>query len=690
MSVTDDIKARIDILDLMQSYNVQVRKAGRSYKANCPFHNERTPSFVVYPDSGTWRCFGACGEGGDIFNFVMKQENLDFVGAMTLLAKRAGVELRPRTDEQKNREAALDRMRGLLEETARYFHSQLNDSRMAGEARAYVKKRGLTPETVDRFLIGYAPNDWRAALTHLGALGYTEAEILAAGVATRNDKGDVYDRFRNRLVIPIRDGRGGMSGFGARALAKDDIPKYLNSPQTPLFDKGHTLFAFDVARRAIRETETAVIVEGYMDALQAHQAGFANVVAGMGTALTEPQLKQLGRYAKRLILALDPDAAGVSATMRGLNVIRKALGDYRPVHDPKVVMRLSHELDIDVRILTMPDGLDPDDLIRETPERWPQLIESAPSVVDYVIDTGTASVTSSTSLGERERIGHELLPMLFENVPQRLYVMQRLAHKLRINEQDLMQFVQRRANDPIQPTELKDQRNIDKYIAPAKPKMAAARPSDAPKPTVIAPVIAIESYCLAILIRRPDLWPVINRQFALLAAQLNSAIGISNGQATREYASLLGEFSAKDFTRADYQAILGVLKAATEQDELESLEFMRQTLPPELNDEMDGLLVSPLESIQREGTWEARETESILKERALVLVDRRLDEELIERALQLRWRRLKHEADELYFLQSEPAQSDNRALQEQISRAGRARRAIEAALRDLKMVQRQT
>jgi hypothetical protein len=293
-------------------------------------------------------------------------------------------------------------------------------------------------------------------------------------------------------------------------------------------------------------------------------------------------------------------------------------------------------------------------------------------------------------LGERERIARELLPALLENEPHRHYAVQRLAFKLRINEQDLMALVQRQATAPALPTTLKEQQKITKYIAPPKPAMGVSAAKPTAPPPVHNPVIALESYCLSILIRRPDLWPMVNRQFALIAAQLNSTIGIANGQATRDYAALLGEFSVKDFTRADYQAILGALKAATEQDEHDPITFMRQSLPIELIDEMDGLLVSPLESIQQEGTWEARETESILKERAQIIAERRLDEELIERALQLRWRRLKREADEFYFLQSEPGQADNRALQEQISRSRRARQSIENALRDLKIVQRQT
>src|SRR5260221_10374288 len=339
MSVTDEIKARLDIVNFLSQY-IQLKKAGRNYTGLCPFHAEKTPSFVVFPEAQNWRCFGACSEGGDIFNFVMKHDGLDFVSALKVLADTAGVELQERTPEQVKGDEHLDKMRGLLEETARFFHEQLMESAEAQPARTYVRKRGLKRETLVSFRIGYAPDNWQEALDHLKTLGYTEDEIVEAGVAIRNEeRGRVYDRFRNRLVIPICDGRGQIIGFGARALDPDDNPKYLNSPQTPLFDKGATLFGLHMARRTIRESETAVIVEGYMDAIQAHQGGFRNVVAQMGTALPEPQLKQLSRYANRLILALDPDVAGIKATMRGLDVARQTLGAPEAVFDPRGAIR---------------------------------------------------------------------------------------------------------------------------------------------------------------------------------------------------------------------------------------------------------------------------------------------------------------------------------------------------------------
>ncbi len=671
MSVTEDIKARVDIVDLMQAYNVPLKKAGRNYKAPCPFHNERTPSFVVFPDSGTWRCFGACGDGGDIFSFVMKQENVDFSGALEQLANRAGIELRPRTPEQSTRDAALDKLRGLLTETTQFFYRQLLESPLAEDTRQYVSKRGLNDETVEKFLIGYAPKeDWRRALSHLQTLGYSEDEIIEAGVATRSEKGKVYDRFRDRLMIPIRDVRGQVIGFGARALAKDDNPKYLNSPQTPLFDKGSTLFALDAARRSIRESETAVIVEGYMDALQAHQAGFTNVVAQMGTALTEPQLRQLARYAKRLILALDPDAAGVGATMRGLNVARQTLGSRKLIFDPNAMLRQTDKLDIDIRVMTLPEGQDPDDLIRDEPERWQLLIDTAQPIIDYVIEAGTAQVTPQSSLPDRENIARELLPLLMESEPHRHYSVQRLAFRLRINERDLIALAQRQQKE-AQPAVPSAAQQKSRMLPSPSPTPITAKNANSPT------ISAMEGYCLAVLIERPDLWPVINRKLAEVAG----------GRDARD--QLLGPFSARDFTRTDYQAIMNALERAVDQDDAEPLEYLRQTLPAELCEEIDRLQVGPLSSIQRPGTWEAREMESLLKDKTRVLMNAviRIEEEFVEKALQLRSRRLRRESDELFFLQSEGG--DDHALATRVSRYRIARREIDQALLQMRQTHHQ-
>jgi DNA primase len=372
MSVVDEIKSRLDIVQYI-SRTVPLKRAGRTFKACCPFHGEKTPSFVVDPGRQSWRCFGACSTGGDVVSFAMRQHGWTFTEALTELGKLTGVEVRPRSPEQQARDEHADRLRGLLKAAADFYHERLHDPNdpEAVQTLTYAReKRGLWDDTIARFTIGYAPPGWRNALDLFIPLGYSEDDLITCGLAIRSDNGRVYDRFRNRLMIPIRDERGRPVGFGARALAAEDNPKYLNSPQTPLFDKSRLLFALDLAGGAIRESETVVVVEGYLDAIQAHQAGYANVVAQMGTALTETQLKLVApRWAKKIIMALDSDAAGQNATRRSLEVAREALqADY------------GGKLSVDIRILTVPDAKDPDDLIREHPEAWQGLVENAVSI----------------------------------------------------------------------------------------------------------------------------------------------------------------------------------------------------------------------------------------------------------------------------------------------------------------------
>src|SRR5690606_19647954 len=432
MSVVDEIKSRLDIVDYIQR-TVPLKKAGRYYKACCPFHNERTPSFVVNQDTQSWRCFGACAEGGDIFSFAMKQNGWSFSEALNELAKVAGVEVAPQSPEQRIQTETVDRLRGLLKTIADYYHDRLFDANdpAAVAALAYAReKRGLSVETLKKFGIGFAPPGWQNALEYLTQLGYSEDDVIDAGVATRNDAGRVYDRFRHRLIVPIRDERGRVIGFGARALAPDDQPKYLNSPQTAVFDKSRVLFALDLAGRSIRDSETAVIVEGYLDAIQAHQAGFTNVVAQMGTALTEAQLKRLApRWARKIVLALDADAAGQNATIRGLEVAREALqADY------------GGRLSVDIRILVIPDAKDPDDLIREAAEGWAALVDEALPVADYAIGVEAGNLPPNASLQEREAVARRLLPILIasENDLYRKDNLQKLALRLRIGERDLL------------------------------------------------------------------------------------------------------------------------------------------------------------------------------------------------------------------------------------------------------------
>ncbi|WP_119071854.1 DNA primase [Aggregatilinea lenta] len=637
MSVVDDVKARLDIVEVVSGYT-NLHKAGRNFKALCPFHQERTPSFIVFPETQTWRCFGACGEGGDVFSFVMKAEGWDFAEALRILAERAGVELQPFTPQQAERQDANDRMLGLLNEAAQFFHTQLLKAPGAQGAREYVARRGLNAETIDAFSIGYAPDDWRQALQHLQMLGYKQDEIVEAGVAILNeDKGSVYDRFRHRLMIPIRDGRGRTVGFGARALDKDAVPKYLNSPQGPLFDKSRLLYGLDMARRAIRETETVVVVEGYMDAIQAHQAGFHNVVAQMGTALTEDQLRQLDKYATRLILALDPDAAGASATLRGLDVARQTLGgDEAMTFDPRGIMRYTGTVDMDLRVVTLPEGQDPDDLIRENPGAWEQLIERAVPVAVYVIEQGTAHLSSQSSYYEREAAARKLLPLLTatESDFQRNVNIQALARRVRIDERTLIEWTQRRRAPKTRTVpSIRQQRRLADVPADRTPAT-----SGPPGQSTFW-----EGFCLYQLLRQPEQLFAANRKLRELQGD-DGALS-----------EALRKLGPEDFTRPEHQVIFSYLEQSLYQDDDEPLEYLYRHLPPALIAFVDELDASPLERLEQGLQGSLRiELQSVLREQARLSMTPELSTDLLIReALTLRHSRIERELAELYFLQED-------------------------------------
>lgn len=436
MGAIDEIKERLDIVEVISAY-VPLKKAGRNYKALCPFHSEKTPSFVVFPETGTWHCFGACGTGGDIFTFVMRKENMTFGEALRFLAAKAGVALKPPSERTQAEDAQRKRLLEILSAATLYYHNLLLHAPEAGHARTYLASRHLEPETWQQFQLGYAPNEWRALSAYLLERGYTLEDLVAAGVVVVQEGREVhYDRFRNRLVIPIRDRRGQVVAFGARAL-DDSQPKYLNSPQTLLFDKGRLLFGLDSAREAIRATGRAVVVEGYMDVLMARQHGIENVVATMGTALTEAHLTLLARLTSRLVLALDADEAGDRATLRGLNLARETMRRRAvPVLTPAGRVRFEDRLDLDLRILALPPGRDPDEVIHENPEAWERMVEDAVPVVDYYFQVVLGDLDLSQAR-DKSRAVKALTPIIRDLADdvQREHYIQRLARLLRVSEQ---------------------------------------------------------------------------------------------------------------------------------------------------------------------------------------------------------------------------------------------------------------
>ena len=390
MSVIEEVKQRIDIVDIVSQYT-SLTKSGRTLRGLCPFHSEKTPSFFVYPEQQSWHCFGACSTGGDVFSFLMRKENIDFGEALRLLGERVGISIPSRSEPYAGRDEK-ERLYQTNEAAARYFHDLLLRSPAAEKARDYVANRGLSLETVASFQLGFSLNSWDSLKGYLEERGYNENELLSGGLVTEKEAGGSYDRFRNRLMFPIHDNKGHIIGFGARAL-DDSLPKYLNSPQTSVFDKSGSLYGIDLAAPVIREQDTAVIVEGFMDAITAHQYGFNNVVASMGTAVTEKQIYTLKRLTKNIVLALDADAAGEEAMLRSVGY--------------------ENTLGSEVRVIVLPEGKDPDSVIKEDARIWQDLLGKALPIMDYTFNITTASLDLSTAR-DKSLARDRLIPIIAE------------------------------------------------------------------------------------------------------------------------------------------------------------------------------------------------------------------------------------------------------------------------------------
>ena len=430
MSTIDDIKQRLDIVDVISSY-LKLEKAGRNFKALCPFHQEKTPSFFIFPERQSWRCFG-CSAGGDLFSFVMKKEGTDFGETLRILADKAGVSLERKKGAVESK--LTDRFYQINETAAQYYHDLLLNSPAAGGARDYaIKKRGLNSKTIDDFQLGFSPGE--GLRKHLLDRGYSEKELLALRLLGEKD-GRTYDFFRHRLMFPIRDIKGRVVGFGARAL-DDSLPKYLNSPQTSIFDKSSILYAIDRAKGAIKEKGLAVIVEGYMDVITAHQYGFANVVASMGTALTEKQIKVLKGLTRSIAFALDPDVAGDTATLRAIEVARRSLA--REDLEMPTWLGTTSKLRAQMKIIPLPQGKDPDLVIRDAPQSWQQLVENALPLMDHLL-TVAASKADLTKPEERSRASEQLLPLIAEldDDVQREFYLGKLASLLGVSDKPLV------------------------------------------------------------------------------------------------------------------------------------------------------------------------------------------------------------------------------------------------------------
>ena len=439
-SEVEQTKERLSIVDVVGGY-VKLEKAGTNFKAKCPFHNEKTPSFFVSSDRGSYYCFG-CGAHGDVFTFVQAFEGVDFRGALKSLAARAGVELK-RSDRAG--ETRKERLYAAVEATTDFFEAELSKNPTAHE---YVLSRGITDKTIHSFRIGYAPSDWRSLRTYLEGKGFSTDELLSAGLVKRNEKGDAYDVFRGRIMFPIADSSGRIVAFSGRTLdEKENPPKYLNTPETELYSKSRTLFGLDKAKSSIRKFDHAILVEGQMDLVMSHQAGFTNTVAVSGTALSEnaAQVSESGislitRLSKNLKIAFDPDEAGIKAALRAA--------------------KIGLSLGMDVKITAGINGEDPADTIRRDPKIWKETLAKSSNVVSFLVDSIMAKTNDLKKV--RNSIREEAFPfiILMESKTDQDRFVKEIHEKTGISEtalwEDLKSMPKTLQNSPVPSLEKKN------------------------------------------------------------------------------------------------------------------------------------------------------------------------------------------------------------------------------------------
>ena len=460
MSIIDEIRAKTDIVEVIGQYTRLV-KSGKTFKGLCPFHAEKHGSFFVYPDQQTWHCFGACGTGGDVFSFIMKKEGVTFGEARNLMAKRSGIVIPENPIQLQSRERN-DRLYQINEMAADYYHQLLLKAPEAEKVRQYLAGRHLNAGSVTDFKLGYSPNAWDNLLRYLSERGFESTEMLEAGLIMDPEGKSSHDRFRHRLMFPIGDMRGRIIGFGARAL-DDTPPKYLNSPQTPLFDKGGSLYALHLARETMRKADQAVIVEGYMDVILAHQYGFRNVIACMGTAIGEKHCQTLKKITRRLVLALDADSAGEAATLRAVT--------------------LENAMEAEIRMTILPSGKDPDEIIIADPAAWSRYVEQAVPIMDFIFERTAAGLDMKTANG-RNTAADRLLPVVDQmlNPVRQVSYIDKLAKMTGANKNEIVTRMR--------------QNRVQAY---------AGRPvSSAPTPHKLT-ARPLEEYCLSLLLQHPEL-----------------------------------------------------------------------------------------------------------------------------------------------------------------------------------------
>lgn len=471
----EEIKQKLDIVDIVGEY-IKLTPAGTNHKARCPFHNEKSPSFMVSRDKQIYHCFG-CGKGGDMFSFVMEMEGLDFPEALRLLAKKANVELKAVDPTLQTKRTKLF---DVLKAAAAFYHDILLKSQNVQKARDYLTERGITAEQIEQFQLGYSSTAWDTLYLYLKQKGFSDEHIFDAGLVVQKSRGGYYDRFRGRVIFPIHDTNGNVVGFGGRILeqaeGETERAKYINSPQTLVYDKSRIAYGLWFAKQAIREKKEIIIVEGYMDVLASHRGGVANVIASSGTALTESQLDTLKRHSMKLLFCFDQDAAGAQAARRGIE--------------------LALARGFEVLMITLPFGKDPDEVVRKQPDAWQTAVAQAKPFVEYYFERVRQQQDLTTVEGKKAA-ARELLPLINHLVDpvEQTHFLQQLGGLIRVDESILR-------------TQLNKQTTVGAVsVAPAQ------TPTAAPSAPINERETKMLQLIIAILNIYPDLVPQAAGQF---------------------------------------------------------------------------------------------------------------------------------------------------------------------------------
>jgi len=478
-----ELKLNNDIESVISSY-IQIKRGGRNLVGLCPFHSEKTPSFTVYTDSQSFYCFG-CGAGGDVISFVKRIENIEYMDALKLLADRAGMQLPDNSFDDKTAKLK-SRILEINRQSARFFHSCLM-SPMGKQALDYLHSRGLNDKTIRRFGLGYSPDTWDTLTKHLTSLRFTQEEIVTACVAAKGRKDNIYDQFRGRVMFPIIDIRGNVIAFGGRIM-QGDGPKYLNSPDTPVFKKSRNLFALNIAKST--KEENLLLAEGYMDVIALHQAGFENAVATLGTALTDEQARLMSQYAKQIVIAYDSDGAGQTATKRAINILG--------------------EIGIQVKVLSMQGAKDPDEFIKKYGrDRFKMLIEGSSNALEFELSKIKNKYDISTADGRVNYLKEFANYIAGINNPiERDVYIAKTANDLDVSKDAVLSQVNYMIRRKAKSKEKKDAKEL---------KVFAATPMDKVNPERGRHLKAAlaEERLIAILFKNPDYCAYIKQKLTL-------------------------------------------------------------------------------------------------------------------------------------------------------------------------------